>query len=522
MKNTTKHPIVSKKVLIPFLLVTSLFALWGFANAVTDPMVNAFKKVLELSNTQASWVQMAFYGGYFCMAFPAAMFMRKYSYKVGVLIGLALYATGALLFYPAAQSESFVFFCLGLYVLTFGLAFLETAANPYVLAMGAKETATQRLNLAQSVNPIGLIAGLLVAKFFVYDKLQSDDIADFGALDEVKRGMIKVADLAVIRDPYVVLGLVILGVFVLFLVNKMPQSKEEGKMPSLKNTFKKLLRNRKYVLGVVAQILYVGAQIMTWTYIYQYAEAIDVANAGVLFLVNKMPQSKEEGKMPSLKNTFKKLLRNRKYVLGVVAQILYVGAQIMTWTYIYQYAEAIDVANAGEVGYEKVDVFTYQFIAFVLFTVGRLVGTAMLRFMSSGKLLMFFALLASIFVLSAICIEGLIGLYAIVGISFSMSLMFPTIYGIALNDLTEEQAKVGSAGLVMAIVGGALLPMLQGMIIDTGGSGVSDTKIMGVAEVNFSFILPLLCFIYIAWYGLTVYMKYEKTSNASLKGNVLK
>ena len=455
MKNTTKHPIVSKKVLLPFLLVTSLFALWGFANAVTDPMVNAFKKVLELSNTQASWVQMAFYGGYFCMAFPAAMFMRKYSYKVGVLIGLALYATGALLFYPAAQSESFVFFCLGLYVLTFGLAFLETAANPYVLAMGAKETATQRLNLAQSVNPIGLIAGLLVAKFFVYDKLQSDDIADFGALDEVKRGMIKVADLAVIRDPYVVLGLVILGVF-------------------------------------------------------------------VLFLVNKMPQSKEEGKMPSLKNTFKKLLRNRKYVLGVVAQILYVGAQIMTWTYIYQYAEAIDVANAGEVGYEKIDVFTYQFIAFVLFTVGRLVGTAMLRFMSSGKLLMFFALLSSVFVLSAICIEGLIGLYAIVGISFSMSLMFPTIYGIALNDLTEEQAKVGSAGLVMAIVGGALLPMLQGMIIDTGGSGVSDTKIMGVAEVNFSFILPLLCFIYIAWYGLTVYMKYEKTSNASLKEYVLK
>ena len=455
MKNTTKHPIVSKKVFLPFLLVTSLFALWGFANAVTDPMVNAFKKVLELSNTQASWVQMAFYGGYFCMALPAAMFMRKYSYKVGVLIGLALYATGALLFYPAAQSESFVFFCLGLYVLTFGLAFLETAANPYVLAMGAKETATQRLNLAQSVNPIGLIAGLLVAKFFVYDKLQSDDIANFGALDEVKRGMIKVADLAVIRDPYVVLGLVILGVF-------------------------------------------------------------------ILFLVNKMPQSKEEGKMPSLKNTFKKLLRNRKYVLGVVAQILYVGAQIMTWTYIYQYAEAIDVANAGEVGYEKVDVFTYQFIAFVLFTVGRLVGTAMLRFMSSGKLLMFFALLASVFVLSAICIEGLIGLYAIVGISFSMSLMFPTIYGIALNDLTEEQAKVGSAGLVMAIVGGALLPMLQGMIIDTGGSGVSDTKIMGVAEVNFSFILPLLCFIYIAWYGLTVYMKYEKTSNASLKGNVLK
>jgi FHS family L-fucose permease-like MFS transporter len=442
MSNTQKTPVVSKKVLIPFILVTLLFALWGFANAVTDPMVNAFKKVLELSNTQASWVQMAFYGGYFCMALPAAMFMRKYSYKVGVLIGLALYAMGALLFYPAAQSESFVFFCIGLYVLTFGLAFLETAANPYILAMGAKETATQRLNLAQSVNPIGLLAGLLVAKYFIYDKLQSDDITDFGALDEAKRAMIRVADLAVIRDPYVILGLVILAVFVLFLVNKMPQSKEEGTLPSMGETFGKLVGNSKYVLGVLAQILYVGAQIMTWTYIYQYAEAIDLANVGVA-------------------------------------------------------------------GYEKVDVFAYQFLAFVLFTLGRIVGTAMLRIMSPGKLLMSFAVLAGAFVVGAIFVEGMTGLYCVVGISFCMSLMFPTIYGIALNDLTEEQSKVGSAGLVMAIVGGALLPMLQGMIIDAGGNGVADTKIMGVAEVNFSFILPLFCFVYIAWYGFHVFHKHE-------------
>ena len=407
-------------------------------------MVNAFKKVLELSNTQASWVQMAFYGGYFCMAIPAAMFMRKYSYKVGVLIGLGLYACGALLFYPAAITEQFWFFCLGLYVLTFGLAFLETAANPYILAMGAKETATQRLNLAQAVNPIGLIAGLLVAKFFVYDKLQSDDIADFSALSEAKRALIKVADLAVIRDPYVVLGLVILVVFVLFLVNKMPQSKEEGKTLSLGHTFEKLASNPKYILGVIAQILYVGAQIMTWTYIYQYAEAIDLANVGI-----------EE--------------------------------------------------------YEKIDVFAYQFLAFVLFTVGRVVGTAILRFISSGKLLMIFALLAVICVDGTIFIQGLFGLYCVVGISFCMSLMFPTIYGIALGDLTEEQSKVGSAGLVMAIVGGALLPMLQGMIIDLGGNGVADTVIMGVSEVNFSFILPFLCFIYIAWYGFYVLTKHEKT-----------
>ena len=174
-----KNSIVPKKLLVPFILVSFLFALWGFANAVTDPMVNVFKKVLELSNFQASWVQMSFYGGYFCMALPASLLMRKYSYKSGIIIGLGLYAVGALLFYPAAITEQFWFFCLGLYILTFGLAFLETAANPYILAMGEKKTATQRLNLAQSLNPVGLIAGLLVAKYFIYDNILSDDILDF-------------------------------------------------------------------------------------------------------------------------------------------------------------------------------------------------------------------------------------------------------------------------------------------------------------------------------------------------------
>lgn len=442
MSSTQKIPVVSKKVLIPFILVTSLFALWGFANAVTDPMVKAFKTVLELSNTQASWVQMAFYGGYFCMALPAAIFMRKYSYKTGVLIGLGLYAVGALLFYPAATTEQFWFFCLGLYVLTFGLAFLETAANPYILAMGAKETATQRLNLAQAINPVGLIAGLLVAKYYVYDKLLSDDIADFGGLDEARKAMIRLADLSVIRDPYVILGLVISVIFVVFLLSKMPQAKEEGEMPSMSATFKTLAKNKKYVLGVLAQILYVGAQIMTWTYIYHYTEAIDISNVDV-------------------------------------------------------------------VGYEKIDVFSYQLLAFILFTVGRAFGTAMLRYLSSGKLLMYFAVLAMLCVAGTIWMPGVLGLYCLVSISFFMSLMFPTIYGIALGDLTEEQSKVGSAGLVMAIVGGALMPMLQGMIIDAGGEGYNDTLIAGVSEVNFSFMLPLLCFVYIAWYGMFVYKKHE-------------
>lgn len=432
MSNFKKLEVVPKKVLIPFILVTSLFTLWGFANAVTDPMVQAFKKVLELSNSQAAWVQMAFYGGYFCMALPAAMFMRKYSYKTCILIGLGLYATGALLFYPAALSEKFWFFCLGLYILTFGLAFLETAANPYALSLGPKETATQRLNLAQAFNPVGLILGLLVAQQFVLKKLKSDDIVDFSSLDEASKILIKTSDLLVIRDPYVILGLVLIGVFILFAIIKMPQSKDENAMPDVSNTFSALAKDRNYVLGLLAQILYVGAQIMCWTYIYQYAEGI-----------------------------------------------------------------GMDSVSAGY----------YQMVAFVLFTVGRAIGTYLLRFMNSGKLLMYFALFAMVFVLGTIFLNSTTGLYSLVGVSFCMSLMFPTIYGIALGNLTEEQSKVGSAGLVMAIVGGALLPKLQGNIIDIGGNGVSDILILGVSEVNFSFILPLLCFFYIAWYGLRISKK---------------
>tara|TARA_R110002126_G_scaffold30602_1_gene99803 strand:+ start:66147 stop:67484 length:1338 start_codon:yes stop_codon:yes gene_type:complete len=438
MDKFKKKQVVPKDLVVPFILVTSLFALWGFANSVTDPMVQAFKKVLELSNSEAAWVQMAFYGGYFCMALPAALFMRKFSYKVGILIGLALYATGSLLFYPAAISESFVFFCLGLYVLTFGLAFLETAANPYILAMGAKETATQRLNLAQAFNPLGLIAGLFVAQQFVLKNLQSDNISDFSALDEASKVLIKTSDLMVIRNPYVILGLFLVIVFILFVVYKMPQTKEEGVMPKIGETFQKLAKNKKYVLGVLAQILYVGGQIMCWTYIYQYAEAI---------------------------------------------------------------------------GMDNVTAGYYQMVAFILFTVGRAFGTYLLRFLSSGKLLMLFALAAVIFSLVTIVVKGMLGLYSLVAISFFMSLMFPTIYGIALGDLTEEQSKVGSAGLVMAIVGGALMPKLQGMIIDAGGNGVADLQIMGVSEVNFSFILPLLCFAYIFWFGLRVHRRHEATDD---------
>ncbi|MEZ5043612.1 MAG: L-fucose:H+ symporter permease [Saprospiraceae bacterium] len=434
MSLTKSSPVVPKELLLPFVLITSLFALWGFANDITNPMVSAFKKVLELNNTQASWVQMAFYGGYFTMALPAAIFAKRYSYKKGILLGLALYTIGALLFYPAAAYEEFIFFLLALYILTFGLAFLETTANPFILAMGPEETATQRLNLAQAFNPIGALAGLYAAQNFILGSLQSDDLDEQGnaiydTLPEAAKATIRSADLMVIRNPYVILGLAVIGVFVLIAVVKMPENKEKDSGESIGSAIARIFKGAKFREGVMAQMFYVGAQIMCWTYIYQYAETLGIDNRSAV---------------------------------------------------------------------------PYAMTALLIFLIGRWICTFLLKYINSGKLLMYLAFLAIVFTLGAIFIQGMMGLYSLVMISFCMSLMFPTIYGIALEGMGDD-AKYGAAFLVMAIVGGAIMPVAQGMILDIGGSGYTDTKILGVPEVNFSFILPMFCFAVVASYGYRTY-----------------
>lgn len=430
---TQKPALVPKELILPFILITSLFALWGFANDITNPMVAAFKRVLELNNTQASWVQLAFYGGYFTMALPAAFFIKKYSYKTGVLLGLGLYAFGACLFYPAAAWESYGFFLAALYILTFGLAFLETTANPYILSMGPEATATQRLNLAQAFNPMGALAGLFVAKTFILNSLQSNNTDEngniiFDSLDEAAKAVIRTNDLMVIRNPYVMLGLVVMAIFVMISLMKMPENKDSSGKIDFGPTMKRLLKNRNFVEGTLAQMFYVGAQIMVWTYIYQYAESIGIS------------------------------------------------------TY---------------------DAVNYAYASLGIFLVGRWVCTFLLRVMPAARLLAIFAILAMSFTFGAIFLEGMTGLYSLVGISFAMSLMFPTIYGIALEGLGED-SKFAAAYLVMAIVGGAIMPTLQGMILDLGGTGYTDTIIMGVPEVNFSFILPLMCFLMVFLFAVRV------------------
>lgn len=421
-----KTTLVSRKNLVPFILITSLFALWGFANDITNPMVSAFKKVLEISNFKASLVQLAFYGGYFTMALPAALFIKKYSYKTGIVIGLSLYALGALMFYPAAKTEIFGFFLAALYVLTFGLAFLETTANPYILSMGSEETATRRLNLAQAFNPIGSLSGMIVAQQFILASLQSDDLGQkYSALPEAAKAAIRTSDLEIIRNPYVMLGVIVIVFLIIISVVRMPKTSNESNKIDFLPTLHRLLKNKKYYEGVVAQAFYVGAQIMCWTFIFQYAENLGIDNATTVY---------------------------------------------------------------------------YNMVAMGIFLAGRFISTLLLKYINSGKLLMYLSIAAIFATLGAIFIHGMGGLYSLVAISFCMSLMFPTIYGIALRGLGED-AKIGAAGLVMAIVGGALMPPLQGKILDIGGNGYADTTILSVPEVNFSFILPLICFVVVSIYG---------------------
>jgi FHS family L-fucose permease-like MFS transporter len=438
MQENKKPPVVSKEVLLPFILITSLFALWGFANDITNPMVSAFKKILELNNTQASWVQAAFYGGYFTMALPAAFVVKRYSYKVGIIVGLTLYATGALLFYPAAAMENYLFFLLALYILTFGLAFLETTANPFIMSMGSEETATQRLNLAQAFNPLGALTGLFVAQAFILGALQSDDVDAQGngiydTLTGTAKAAVKTSDLLVIRNPYVALGLFVIGMLVVIALMKMSDGREEGSSKDMWKSIKRIFKKERFVGGVLAQLFYVGAQIMCWTYIYQYAENLGIANSDAVY---------------------------------------------------------------------------YAYAALIIFLLGRFLCTYLLKFINSGKLLMLLSIMAIACCLGTIFIHGIGGLYSLVLTSFCMSLMFPTIYGIALTGLGDD-AKPASAFLVMAIVGGALMPVLQGLILDMGGSAYNDISIMGVPEVNFSFILPLLCFVVVALYGYRTLKVYK-------------
>ena len=421
-----KFKVLEKKYLVPFILITSCFAFWGFANDITNPMVKAFSKIFLMNTVQGSLVQVAFYGGYFAMAFPAAIFIRRFTYKAGILVGLGLYATGALLFIPASAIGLYAPFLIAYFILTCGLSFLETSANPYILSMGAEESSTQRLNLAQSFNPIGSITGMFIAKTFIQARLDPMDTSQRELLNPAQFEAVKTSDLDILASPYIIIGLVIIMMFVLIALVRMPKNADSKRTIDFFPTLKRIFSIPRYREGVIAQFFYVGAQIMCWTFIVHYGTRY--------FMSQGMGEQEAE----------------------VLSQ-------------------------------------QYNIVAMAIFIVSRFVSTFLMRYVKPGRLLMFFAIGGFALVTGVILIQGIVGLYCLVGVSAFMSLMFPTIYGIALRGMGED-AKFGAAGLIMAILGGSVMPPLQGAIIKQG-------VIMNMPAENISFIFPLICFVVVAIYG---------------------
>ncbi len=436
---------VEKKYLIPFILITFCFALWGFANDITNPMVKAFSKIFRMSVTEGALVQLAFYGGYFAMAFPAAIFIRKYSYKTGVLVGLGLYAVGALLFWPAKMMGVYFPFLIAYFILTCGLSFLETSCNPYILAMGDEQTATRRLNLAQCFNPCGSIIGMFVAMNLIQARLDPRGADERALLSEDQFNALKDSDLGILVAPYLGIVVVIAIVIVLLLIVKTPKQGEDNHDIRFWSTIKRIFSVGYYREGVIAQFFYVGAQIMCWTFIIQYGTPI--------------LQGQEA-------NGFE------QWILSVLNYDA--PAQLDE--------RAAEVLSQG-----------YNILAMAFFICSRFICTYLMKYLKPGVMLAIFGTIATVLVICVIFLEGRAGLYCLVGVSGCMSLMFPTIYGIALKGMGDD-AKFGAAGLIMAILGGSVLPPVQAAIIDM-------KEVAGMPAVNASFVLPLICFLVVVAYG---------------------
>jgi fucose permease len=626
---STSAPVVPRAMLVPFILVTILFPLWGFANDITNPMVAAFKNILLLTNFESSLVQAAFYGGYALMAIPAAIFIKKFSYKKGILIGLALYSIGCLLFIPSGWSLTFAPFLLAYLIMTCGLSFLETTANPYVLSMGDERTATRRLNLAQAFNPMGSILGMFVASMIILVNLNGTSenarramrTASEGVpvhtqlvaqqLDAVKNLEAIVADkgftskkrllkkameesrtlsqkLGLLADPQPQLAADVSEriagqpsenkfaaaakavAIVLQLRDKVTPTGAEaqrdeifhgseglelalmlGKEQSLLadspafaaaqpglaaaapaaasvasflETFYEEKPNPELIplvssglssIRTSLEAAHSGLQSLPAANLTDYAadsgaafreiQKADLATVvgpyalmgGVLIVILglfawKLPHdiAQEGDNQLHFFATLRRLFRNGHYLWGVVAQTFYVGAQIMCWTFIIQYAGL-------ELGIAKSTAQNLNILAMVIFVSSRFICTFVLHYVQAGVLLGLLAIGGMVLTAGTIFIHGYGGLYCLIGVSACMSLMFPTIYGIALDGLGDD-AKLGSAGLILAIGGGCLMPPMQAAIIDLPPINLG---FMELASVRASFALPLICFAVIAFYG---------------------
>ena len=406
--------LIPKGLLVPFILITSLFAWWGLANNMTDTLLAAFKKIMSMSDFQTSWIQVAFYGSYFCLALPAAIYIKRYTYKSGILLGLGLFICGALLFYPASISMLYSNFLIALFILAGGLSILETATNPYIIAMGPPETGVRRLNFSQSFNPIGSIGGVVISKIFILSNLNAAGADERSIMTPDQLATMQSLELKAVMGPYVGVAFLLILLWITIAAVKMPRASDAGRNLDLIATMRRLFSNKNYIWGVIAQFFYVGAQIGVWSF---------------------------------------------------------------TIRYVMQ-----------ELDLNEESAASYYLASLVLFTVSRFICTALMKFIKPKNLLTALALLAAFLTILVVTTGGYTGVIALVGISGCMSLMFPTIYGLAVVGLGKD-TKIGGSGLIMAILGGAVITAVQAQISDLTES------------INIAYVVPLICFFVITYYS---------------------
>lgn len=468
-----KDRIIPKGIVWPFILLASLFFAWAVPYNLTDTMLAAFKRIMSLSDTKTAWIQVACYLlGYGCFALPGALFIKRFTYKSGVLLGLGLYAAGAFLFYPAMLlsegniSIGFMMFLLAIVVLFAGLSVLETSTNSYVCAIGPESTATQRLNFAQSFNPFGAITGVVISQVFVLSQLNTMSAADRALLAPEKLSGIQGTELNAVTTTYMAVGLVMVVILLMIFFTRMPNLKEDDKRLDFAGTFRRLMKNRNYVWGVVAQFFYVGAQIAVWSFIIRYVMQqldFDTVIAGL-------------GDNPLTSDIIVALRGVEPVAAGFYRFIETIGLDALL-------PQTPEQAGA-----------TYYIMSLVLFVIGRFVCTGLMRFVKPRTLLTALALLAVMFSVIAIYNHGAAGIYALMGISGCMSLMFPTIYGLGIRGLGDD-TKIGGAGMVMAIAGAAVLTQIQGIVSDQAGS------------IKLAYWVPAFAFMVIAFYGAVICRK---------------
>ena len=469
------HRIIPKGITFPFILLTSLFFAWAVPNNLTDTMLAAFKRIMSMNDSKTAWIQVACYLlGYGCFAIPAALFIKKFTYKSGVMLGIGMYATGTFLFYPAMLISGFnidigfLTFLLAIVVLFAGLSILETATNSYVCAIGPEQTATQRLNFAQSFNSFGAITGVVISQVFILSQLNTMNAAERASISADELTKIQTVELNAVTMTYMAIGVVMVGILLAIYFTRMPALREDNKCLDLRNTFRRLIRNKNYVWAVIAQFFYVGAQIAVWSFIIRY-------------VMQQLQLDKVIARLGENAGT--------DAVVSALRSVEPLSAGF------YNLCDAVGLDALLPRTAEQTAA-TFYILSLFLFVISRFTCTALMRFFKPHHLLTVLAFLAVVCCMVTIYGKGAIGVYALVGISGCMSLMFPTIYGLGIAGLGED-TKMGGAGMVMAIAGAAVLTQIQGIVSDQAGS------------IELAYWVPTLAFLVIVYYGAVICRKQQ-------------